>query len=331
MKRVVVIGGGTGTFVVLTGLKEYDLDISAVVSMMDSGGSTGRLRDQLGVLPPGDARQCLVALSEASDLWRQLFLYRFKSGDLKGHNFGNIFLTALEKKTKNYKEVIDTASYILKTRGKVLPVTHDKVNLCVKYDDGEIIERESLIDTASHKKSRIELAYLKPKAKANPEVIKAIQKADVIIISPGDLYTSIIPNLVVIGVRNALKKSSAKLISIMNLMTKRGQTTNYTAQDHISDLEHYLGKKVDVVLLNSKGISKTVRSFYHEHGEKEVVDDLTKKGNIQTKNGKGRIIVRMDLLSNGVYNKAKSDKVFRSILRHDSEKLGKALWNIIKS
>src|SRR3989344_2951499 len=173
MKKVVVIGGGTGTYVVLSGLKKYDLELSAIVSMMDSGGSTGRLRDQLGVLPPGDIRQCLVALSDASDLWRKLFLYRFESGDFEGHNFGNVFLTALEKIMTNYQEVIDQAAYILQTKGTVIPVTFDKVHLCATYEDGETIESENLIDTATHKKTPIRQAFLKPEAHANQHALEA--------------------------------------------------------------------------------------------------------------------------------------------------------------
>src|SRR3989344_7742857 len=144
-KKITVIGGGTGTFVVLSGLKKHPLDLGVIVTMMDSGGSTGRLRDQLGVLPPGDLRQCLVALSEAPILWRKLFLYRFESGDFAGHNFGNLFLSALEKVSKDYDEVIDTASFVLKTKGKVLPVTFSKVHLGVKYSNGKILIGENKI------------------------------------------------------------------------------------------------------------------------------------------------------------------------------------------
>ena len=137
MKKITVIGGGTGTFVVLSGLKNFQLDLSVVVSMMDSGGSTGRLRDQLGILPPGDLRQCLVALSDAPILWRKLFLYRFEKGDLKGHNFGNIFLAALEKVSRSYDEAIETVAYVLKTKGKVIPVTLNKLHLVAEYENGK--------------------------------------------------------------------------------------------------------------------------------------------------------------------------------------------------
>ena len=171
MKKITVIGGGTGTFVVLSGLKSYNVNLSSIVTMTDSGGSTGRLRDQLGVLPPGDLRQSLVALSEASQLWRQLFLYRFENGDLKGHNFGNIFLSALEKVSENYDQVIDTASYVLQTKGTVIPVTFTKADLCVEYENGKIIREEGNIDEDNHESSRIKRAFLEPDAEANKRAI----------------------------------------------------------------------------------------------------------------------------------------------------------------
>ena len=165
MKKITVIGGGTGTFVVLSGLKKYPLDLSVVVTMMDSGGSTGRLRDQLGILPPGDLRQCLVALSDAPLLWRKLFLYRFEKGDLEGHNFGNIFLAALEKVSDSYDEAIETVSYVLKTKGNVIPVTLNKLHLVAEYENGKKVTGEGLIDENHSEKSRIKIAYLEPQGK----------------------------------------------------------------------------------------------------------------------------------------------------------------------
>lgn len=319
MKNVVVIGGGAGAFVVLSGIKDNSINISAIVTMMDSGGSTGRLRDQYDVLPPGDIRQCLVALSKAPDLWTKLFLYRFESGDLRGHNFGNIFLTALEKITEDYSDVADTAAFILQTKGKVIPVTHDKVHLCVEYADGEIIETEKLIDTAFHKKTRIKKAYLKPRAKPNQKGIDAIVNADYIIIGPGDLYTSLIPNFVVDGMKQALSKSRANIINVMNLMTKRGQTPLYTAKDHITDLERYIGRKINTVLINNTPIGSEIISYYKRRQEVPVIDDLTN----------GRVIIRQDLLDEGVYSKKKSDSAIRSLVRHDSNKIGSAIMEII--
>src|SRR3990167_2043424 len=280
MKKVVVIGGGTGTFTVLSGIKEEPYEISVIVSMMDSGGSTGRLRDQFGVLPPGDIRQCLVALSDAPDLWRKLFLYRFENGDFRGHNFGNIFLAALEKTTSDYQE---------------------------------------LIDTASHKKSRISKAYLKPRAKANPRALQAIHKADYIIIGPGDLYTSLIPNLLVDGVQKALDKSEAKIINFMNLMTKSGQTTHYTASEHINDLKKYIGRNIDCIFVNTGRIRDDILDHYRKYNEDIVEDDLEMNSNI----------IRIDLVANVRYNASKADRHPRSILRHDSEKVLNALKKIL--
>ena len=308
MKKVVVIGGGTGTFTVLSGIKEEPYEISVIVSMMDSGGSTGRLRDQFGVLPPGDIRQCLVALSDAPDLWRKLFLYRFENGDFRGHNFGNIFLAALEKTTSDYQQVIDSASYILQTKGDVIPVTFDKVHLCADYEDGETLESEELIDTASHKKSRISKAYLKPRAKANPRALQAIHKADYIIIGPGDLYTSLIPNLLVDGVQKALDKSEAKIINFMNLMTKSGQTTHYTASEHVNDLKKYIGRNIDCIFVNTGRIRDDILDHYRKYNEDIVEDDLEMNSNI----------IRIDLVANVRYNASKADRHPRSILRHDS-------------
>lgn len=319
-KKIVVIGGGTGSFVVLSGLKQYPLDLSVIVSTMDSGGSTGRLRDQYGIVPPGDLRQCLVALSEASELWRKLFLYRFDTGDFKGHNFGNIFLTALEKTTENYQDVVDTASYILQTKGKVIPVTFDKVSLCAQYSDGEVIETEKLIDTAFHKKTRIVKAYLKPRASVNKLAIEAIAEADYIIIGPGDLYTSLIPNLLVDGMQTAIKKSKAKLIAIVNLMTKQGQTTDYTARDFCQDLQMYTGREIDYSIIHNKKIPDEMLVAYKEFGEKVVADDMPKATSV----------IRMDLLSGDIYTQSKSDKSFRSLLRHDSQKTSEAILKIIE-
>ncbi|MEK7109775.1 MAG: gluconeogenesis factor YvcK family protein, partial [Patescibacteria group bacterium] len=278
MKKITVIGGGTGTFVVLSGLKKYPLDLSVVVTMMDSGGSTGRLRDQLGILPPGDLRQCLVALSDAPLLWRKLFLYRFEKGDLEGHNFGNIFLAALEKVSNSYDEAIETVSYVLKTKGKVIPVTLNKLHLVAEYENGKKVTGEGLIDENHGEKSRIKTAYLEPQGKANSKAIKAIEESEYIVIGPGDLYTSIIPVFLVNDVKEAMKKSKAKIIYIMNLMTKSGQTANYKASDHVKDLVKYLGREPDYVLINNGTIASEVLSSYERYNEVKVINDISKNG-----------------------------------------------------
>jgi len=319
MKKITVIGGGTGTFVVLSGLKKYPLDLSVVVTMMDSGGSTGRLRDQLGILPPGDLRQCLVALSDAPLLWRKLFLYRFEKGDLEGHNFGNIFLAALEKVSSNYDEAIETVSYVLKTMGKVIPVTLNKLHLVAEYENGKKVTGEGLIDENHSEKSRIKNAYLEPQGKANPKAIKSIEESDYIVIGPGDLYTSIIPVLLVKDIKEAMKKSKAKIIYIMNMMTKSGQTTSYKASDHVADLVKYLGREPEVVLINNGEISSDILSTYEHYNEVKVVNDLNKNG---------YQIIEKDLVDITKVEKNSSDILYRSILRHDSEKVAETLVSI---
>lgn len=321
MKKITVIGGGTGTFVVLSGLKNEKLDLSVVVSMMDSGGSTGRLRDQLGVLPPGDLRQCLVALSDAPLLWRKLFLYRFEKGDFKGHNFGNIFLAALEKVGSSYDEAIETAAYVLKTKGKVIPVTVDKLHLVAEYENGKIITGEGLIDENHSENSRIKKAYLTPVGKASEKALAGLKDCDYLIVGPGDLYTSIIPVLLVKGVKEAIASSRAKIIFIMNLMTKSGQTTGYKASDHLKDLVEYLGKTPDTILINNRPISREILKSYERYNEIKVENDLGKKVG-STK------IIEDDLIDDKPVKPDSNDILYRSILRHDSKKVAKTLHKI---
>jgi len=319
MKKITVIGGGTGTFVVLSGLKNYPLDLSVVVSMMDSGGSTGKLRDQLGVLPPGDLRQCLVALSDAPSLWRKLFLYRFEKGDLAGHNFGNLFLAALEKVGDNYDQAIELASYVLQTKGRVIPVTLDKLHIVAEYENGKKVTGEALIDANFSENTRIKNTYLEPKGNVNVKATSAIKESNYIIIGPGDLYTSIIPVLLVSGISQAIINSKAKIIYIMNLMTKSGQTTNYRASDHINDLKKYLGRNPDYILINNSKIPSDILNWYKKYNEVEVINDLAKDS---------FKIYSEDLIDNEKIKKNPSDILYRSILRHDSKKLAILLNSI---
>lgn len=323
MKKVTVIGGGTGTFVVLSALKNYPLDLGVIVTMMDSGGSTGRLRDQLGVLPPGDLRQCLVALSEAPLLWRKLFLYRFETGDLAGHNFGNLFLSALEKVSSNYDEVIDTVSFVLKTKGRVIPVTFSKTHLCVTYENGKTLKGEGKIDENVNENSKIIEAFLDPQVSPNPKAMAQITDSDYLILGPGDLYTSIIPVLLVNDVKKIISKSKIKIVYIMNLMTKSGQTSNYKAADHINDLEKFLGRLPDYILINNGKVSPTILEWYMKYHEKPVFNDLAKLRS-KTK------IIETDFIDQRPFVKSKSDQLTRSILRHDQNKLAKVLIKIMQ-
>lgn len=322
--NVVTIGGGTGSYASLMGLKKHPLKLTAIVNMIDDGGSSGRLRDELGVLPPGDIRQCLVALSESSKLLRDLFNYRFEDGGLRGHSFGNIFLSTLEKQTGSMKKAILEVEKILRIKGKVIPVTFTKSKLCASLIDGATIVGQHHVDVVEKKDKRapIKKIYLKPKAKINEDAKDAILEANYILIGPGDLYTSIIPNLLVTGLSNAIKKSKAKKIYVLNLMTKYGQTTNFKASDHLKVLEDYLGKKVlDFVLINKTLPKKRVLSWYEGYSEHPVEDDLRANKNYK--------ILRKDLIKDVVITKIPGDELRRSIIRHDSKKLASEVMNII--
>lgn len=265
-KKIVVIGGGTGTFVVLSALRDYPVELSAIVSMADNGGSTGRLRDQYGVLPPGDVRRALVALSNTSHILRDLFNYRFNAGDLHGHNFGNIFLSALEKITGNFSDAVNVASNILNIRGKVIPVTLENINLYAQLADGVVIKGETNIDIPKHNPTiPIERVWLSSQAKINPEAKRAILAADMIVIGPGDIFTSIIPNLLVGGVIELIKKSKAKKVYICNLMTKFGETHGFKAKDFVCAIEKYLGSDIlDYAVFNNREPSTVILNRYRK-------------------------------------------------------------------
>ncbi|MDP2705388.1 MAG: gluconeogenesis factor YvcK family protein [Patescibacteria group bacterium] len=307
-KKVVVIGGGTGSFVMLRGLKEYPFDITAVVTMFDSGGSSGILRDEFGVLPPGDARRCLVALSggEREETLRSLFNFRFNNpgSTLHGHNFGNLFLTALAHIKSDDAEAIAEAGKLLNIKGTVLPVSVHKSQLCAELEDGSIIEGETNIDIPKHDGSkRIEKVFLKPEAHVYEKTREAITQADMIIIGPGDLYTSIIPNLLVKGVSEAIRESRAKKVYILNLMTKWGETHGFCASDFAREVLLYLGMKhFDVIVGNSKVVPSPLLKGYEAEKKYPVIIDgaLSQYG--------GKIVI------DDIYDDT-------SVLRHDSHKI----------
>ena len=326
LPRVVTIGGGTGSYSALLGLKKHPLKLSAIVNMIDDGGSSGVLRDELGVLPPGDVRQCLVALAESSTTLRKLFNYRFEEGGLKGHTFGNIFLSALEKETGSFKKAISEAGKILRTRGNVVPVTFTKSVLCADLMDGTTIVGQHHVDVVEGKEERAQIKKisLKPLAKLNEDAKRAIDEADYIIIGPGDLYTSILPNILVKGVPQAIISSKAKKIFVMNLMTKYGQTTGYGTKKHFEELESYLGKGIiDFVLINSEVPRKKVLDWYAQYEEKPVKDNLKTNGKYK--------ITKADLLKDVVLKNNHADVLRRSIIRHDSKKLADQVMELINN
>jgi uncharacterized cofD-like protein len=222
MKNIVTIGGGTGSYTVLSGLKNLEgVSLSAIVSMSDNGGSTGVLMDELGVLPPGDVRQCLVALSEHSNIVRELMNYRFTNGGLKGHSFGNIFLAALEKVAGNFVKGIEIASEILKVKGKVIPITQNQAKLCIELSNGKIIKGEVKIQSDTNIQTHgLKKIYYEKDVLLNEHAKKALLKADIIILGPGNYYCSVIPNLIVKGFKETIKKSKAKIIFPVNLTNK---------------------------------------------------------------------------------------------------------------
>src|SRR3989338_8374742 len=250
-QRVVCIGGGTGMPLVLRTLKNHPVHLSAIVAMSDDGGSTGILRDEYGVAATGDVRRALVALSEPEGILKELFNYRFGKGGLEGHSFGNLFLTTLEKITGSFAQAVEEAAKILKIKGEVIPVTLDNTRLFAELENGQVLKCETNIDIPKHDGSlRIKKIWLDPKARVNPKAEDAIGVADLIIIGPGDLYSSLIPNLLVDGMAEAIRKSPAKKVYVANLMTKFGETHIFKAEDFIKEIEKYIA--IDFALFNKK-------------------------------------------------------------------------------
>lgn len=273
---VTVLGGGTGSFNVLKGLRAYpQLDLCSIVTMMDSGGDSGRLRDEHGVLPPGDLRRCLVALSEESDLLRELFSFRFNEPPLDGRSFGNLLFLALARILGSEEESLKATSKMLKIRGRVLPVTWTHSHLFAELADGTTVEGEANIDVPKHDASvPIERVYLEPPAVANEEAVAAIVGADLIVLAPGDLYTSTIANLLVDGIPQALQACKAQLVYIVNLMTKYGETHRYAASHHVERIGHYGGRIPDAVLVHSGSVpAELVRRYGAEKAHQVRIDE----------------------------------------------------------
>lgn len=328
-KKVVVIGGGTGTYTILSGLKMYPrLDISVIVSMMDDGGSNRVLRDEFGLLPTSDIRQCILALAskDTDETLRRLFTYRYSAGvGISGMTFGNLFMAALSDiNGGNQKKAIEKTCEIFGVRGKIIPVTYEKVHLVATYENGRQILGEHDIDEPDPKQGRYKITNLEivPKARANPDAIIAIKEAGTIILGPGDFYTSVLPNIVVSGIAKAIAGSRGKLIFVMNLMTKFGQTIGYGAKDFAHEIKKYVGRSPDVILLNNsmKFPGGILGKYAKEHAA-PVKDDFNGDEGIK--------IVRRHLIYDKVYTKPAGDKLTRSLIRHDSGKLAKAIIDLI--
>lgn len=272
--KIVAIGGGTGLSMLLRGIKKYTNNITAVVTVGDDGGSSGRLREDMGILPPGDIRNCIAALADDDNLITELFQYRFKKGEgLEGHSFGNLFLTALCAITGNMVKAVKESSKVLNIRGVVLPATLDDMKLAAEFEDGSTIKGESNIPE-EHK--HIKKLFTEPAhCKALPEVLEAIANADLIILGPGSLYTSVIPNLLVDGIVDAIMESTAKKIYVCNIMTQPGETDNYSVASHINALiTHAKGRKIiDAVLVNDS-LPDNISEGYAKNGSIPVRLDM---------------------------------------------------------
>jgi len=325
LPRIVCLGGGTGSFVILSGLKKYPVELSAVVAMTDDGGSSGILRDELGILPPGDIRQCLVALSGEDLILRKLFTYRFDNGTFKGHNFGNLFMVALEKVTGSFNKSVEKASKVLNVHGEVVPVTLDKVWLMARLKNNRLLKGEHTISKSKLiSKCKVKKLFTRPKAKANPKAISAIKKADLIVIGPGDIYCSILPIFLAEGIPEAIRASRAKKVYNCNLMTEQGHTDGFKVEDFVDVIEKYLGKDtVDYVTFNTKEPSSYFLKKYSEEGARLV--EFTK----ETLKRKGYI--GANFINPKTYKKDSADIFLqRTPIRHHPEKIAKVLMNILK-
>lgn len=310
--KIVAIGGGTGLSMLLRGIKKITNNITAVVTVGDDGGSSGRLREEMGVLPPGDIRNCIAALADDEDLITKLFQYRFDMGEgLKGHSFGNLFLTALCSITGNMVRAVKESSNVLSIRGRVLPATLDDMKLAAEMEDGRVIHGESAIPEAHGKIKRL---FTEPaECKALPEVLTAIKNADLIIMGPGSLYTSVIPNLLVKEIAQAVAKAKAKKIYVCNIMTQPGETDNYSVSSHVNAILTHAGSSdvLDAVLVNNS-IPKNISPAYAEHNSYPVVLDN------ENLNPTGVKLVSTKLLEE---EKSKS-----GLVRHSSSRVARAVY-----
>ncbi|OQA51760.1 MAG: Gluconeogenesis factor [Candidatus Omnitrophica bacterium ADurb.Bin292] len=305
-QRIVCVGGGTGLFTLLTGLKNLSgVQLISIVNMSDSGGSSGRLRMNFGILPPGDIRRSLVALSNAPELMNRVLQYRFERGEeLKGHNFGNLFLTALSEITGSMPEAVRALSDILNIQGIVIPASCDSTNLVAEFEDGSVATEEKAISLCEGRDPslRISKFYHTPKASCNPDAYAAILFAHHILIGPGDLYTSVVTNLVIEGFAKALQRSKAKKTYIVNVMTKPGETTGYSVEEHVKVIQQYLGGDyIDHILISTSPVSADRMEEYRGLGqepvtvrEPEVLRTMTKAGLVTADLASGSILVRHD-------------------------------------
>lgn len=311
--KVVVIGGGTGLSVMLRGLKEKPMDITAIVTVADDGGSSGRLRTELHMPPPGDIRNVLIALADTEPLLSQVFQYRFENGGgLAGHTLGNLMIAAMKEISGDFVTAVKQLSRVLAVRGRVLPVSREAIILHAEMEDGSIVSGESQIPTVGKKIKRV---FLEPgDTKPLDETIEAIREADAILIGPGSLYTSILPNLLVNGITEEIVQSSAVKIFVCNVMTQPGETDDFSVGDHLQAIYDHVGHHLfDYVIVNNSEIPKKVQKKYAEKGATPVVLDLDRVEE------RGFKIIADHLV------------LFQTLLRHDAERLSHHIFELTES
>ena len=313
-KKVVVIGGGTGLSTMLKGIKKYTSEITAVVTVADNGGSSGKIREEMGIMPPGDIRNCLVALANTEPIMEKLLQYRFKEGSLDGQNFGNLLIATLAEITGSFEEAVHVTSKVLAITGKVLPVTLEDVHLRATFEnDHEVIGETEIVEYGKQTECNICHIELNPKApEPTDKVMQALEEAELIILGPGSLYTSIIPNLLVKNMSQQIAKAKAKKVYIANIMTQPGETSKLTLEEHVEVLEHYLGRNVlDAIIINNELVEKEQMKEYEEEGAALLV--ANKEHAIWHR------VKRIEAPLIKVYSKEK-------FIRHDPDKLAQCIF-----
>lgn len=310
--KIVTVGGGTGLSVLLSGLKEYTSNNTAIVTVADDGGSSGRLRQQFDMLPPGDIRNCLVALADAPALMRNLFQFRFdKSSELSGHSFGNLFITAMTRLTGDFEKAIKETSKVLALRGQVIPSTLNNVALVAEYKNGTVVEGEERIPKAHLPINKVSLKPTEPLA--TPEAIKAIREAQIIVLGPGSLYTSIIPNLLIKEITDCIVNSSAIKVYVCNVMTQPGETDGFKASDHVKTLiAHSHPRVLDYCIVNTGNIPDAVIKRYEKENSYGVVNDAKKIEDM------GYRVIADDIVTS------------EDVVRHDHLKLARIIFGFIE-
>lgn len=318
--KVVVIGGGTGLANLLSGLKEFTSNITACVTVTDEGGSSGRLRDEFGIVAPGDIRNCVVALSSAPALLSELFNYRFQEGDgLKGHSFGNLFIAALTRITGSFDRAVEESCRVLSTRGRVFPLTRANIRLVARMEDGSEIRGETNIGMAGRPIRRLMIEP--PVFQVNPDVIDAIRVADLVIVGPGSLYTSILPNLLAPETRQALRATSAPVIYISNVMTQPGETAQFTASDHVRVIYDHIGEETprlfDWIVVNTQSPPEGYVERYRQEGAAPVRVDVDALRRL------GLRVLAGDFLKGDVPVMTAEGQ--KHVLRHDARKIAEKI------